>query len=72
MMGSLDPLGMPLATAVLSGARADDGFYIPRIKRIEAGMNQTGLLFVGDGKMSALSTRAYVVGRQPMYLSPLP
>ncbi len=25
MMGSLDPLGMPLATAVLSGERADDG-----------------------------------------------
>ncbi len=29
MMGSLDPLGMPLATDVLSGERADDGLYIP-------------------------------------------
>src|SRR6266436_4570178 len=27
MMGSLDPLGMPLATDVLSGERADDGLY---------------------------------------------
>ena len=72
MMGSLDPLGMPLATDVLSGERADDGLYIPLIKRIEAGMSQTGLLFVGDCKMSALGTRAYVVGRQHMYLSPLP
>ena len=26
MMGSLDPLGMPLSTDVLSGERADDGF----------------------------------------------
>ena len=26
MRGSLDPLGMPLATDVLSGERADDGF----------------------------------------------
>src|SRR5882724_3912510 len=43
MMGSLDPLGMPLATDVLSGERADDGLYIPLIKRLEAGMSQTGL-----------------------------
>jgi transposase len=28
MMGSLDPLGMPLATDVLSGERADDGLYL--------------------------------------------
>jgi transposase len=72
MMGSLDPLGMPLATDVLSGERADDGLYIPLIKRLEAGMSQPGLLFVGDCKMSAVDTRAYVVGRQHMYLSPLP
>src|SRR5215813_9252887 len=31
MMGSLDPLGMPLSTDVLSGERADDGLYIPII-----------------------------------------
>ena len=72
MMGSLDPLGMPLATDVLSGERADDGLYMPLIKRLEAGMRQSGLLFVGDCKMSALGTRAYVVGRQHLYLSPLP
>jgi transposase len=72
MMGSLDPLGMPLATDVLSGERADGGLYIPLIKRLEAGMSHTGLLFVGACQMSALGTRAYVVGRQHMYLSPLP
>ena len=72
MMGSLDPLGMPLATDVLSGERADDGLYIPLIERIAAGLNTPGLLFVGDCKMSALATRAYVAGRQHFYLSPLP
>jgi transposase len=72
MMGSLDPLGMPLATDVLSGERADDGLDMPLIKRLEAGMSHTGLLFVGDGKMSALGTRAYVGGRPHMSLSPLP
>jgi transposase len=71
MTGSLDPLGMPLAIDVLSGERADDGLYLPIIQRIEAGMSPTGLLFVGDCKMSALATRAYLAGRQHVYLSPL-
>ena len=72
MLGALDPLGMPLATAVLSGARADDGFYMPRIERIEARVPRTAWLFVGDWKMRALATRAYGAGRQHWYLSPLP
>src|SRR5882672_1707945 len=38
MMGSLDPLGMPLSTDVLSGERADDGLYIPIIERIRHGL----------------------------------
>src|SRR5713101_3319853 len=72
MMGSLDPLGMPLATDVLSGERADDGLYIPIIERIRTGLKTTGLLFVGDCKMSALATRAYLARHQDFYLAPLP
>src|SRR6266704_2539408 len=51
MMGSLDPLGMPLATDVLSGERADDGLYIPIIERIQNGLKTTGLVVVGECKM---------------------
>jgi transposase len=72
MMGSLDPLGMPLATDVLSGERADDGLYLPIIERIRTGLQITGLLFVGDCKMSALDTRAYLARHHDWYLSPLP
>ena len=72
MMGSLDPLGMPLSTDVLSGERAEDGLYIPIIERIRTGLNKTGLLFVGDCTMSALDTRAYLARHQDWYLSPLP
>ena len=72
MLGSLDPLGMPLATDVLSGERADDGLYIPMIERIRAGLQTPGLLFVGDCKMSALDIRAYLAQHQDWYLSPLP
>src|SRR3989475_9558918 len=72
MMGSLDPLGMPLSTDVLSGERADDGLYLPIIERMRSGVHKTGLLFVGDCKMSALETRAYLAQHQDMYLSPWP
>jgi transposase len=71
-MGSLDPLGMPLATDVLSGERADDGLYLPIMERIRPGLQTPGLLFVGDCKMSALATRAYLARHQDFYLSPLP
>jgi len=72
MMGSLDPLGMPLATDVLSGERADDGLYLALMERIRPSLQTTGLLFVGDWKMSALETRASIAGHHDVYLSPLP
>jgi transposase len=72
MMGSLDPLGMPLATDVLSGERADDGLYLPIIERIRHGFQRPGLLFVGDCTMSAFDTRASLAKHQDWYLSPVP
>ena len=72
MTGSLDPLGLPLATDVVSGEKADDGLYIPLIDRINAGLNKPGLLFVGDSKMSALATRVHIACGHHYYLSPLP
>jgi len=72
MMGSLDPLGMPLSTDVLSGERADEGFYIPMMERIRTGLNKTGLLFVGDWKRSALDTRASLARPQDWDVSPFP
>ena len=72
MTGAVDPLGMPLATAVVSGERADDGLYMPVIDRLAAGFKRTGLLFVGACKLSALETRAQLVEHQHYYQSPLP
>jgi len=72
MIGALDPVGMPLATDVLSGERADDGLYLPLIERIRTGLQTTELLWVGDCKMSALDTRAYLARHHDWYLSPLP
>ena len=72
MSAALDPLGMPLASDVVSGERADDGLYIPLIARIIESLKKTGLLFSGDCKMSALETRAYLVSSGNHYLCPLP
>jgi len=71
MMGTLDPLGMPVATGVVSGERADDGLYIPVVDRVVSTLQKEGLLFVGDAKMSALSTRAHIHASEQHYLTPL-
>lgn len=71
-VASLDPLGLPLATEVFSGETADDGLYHGLIERVEGSLGQSGLLFVGDGKMSALENRREIVRRGHRYLSPLP
>jgi transposase len=71
MVGTLDPLGLPLVTDVVSGERADDPLYIPAVQRIVELLAATGLLFVGDCKMSALQTRAHIQRLGQYYLSPL-
>ena len=71
MMATLDPLGLPLALEVVSGEQADDRLYIPMIDRVLRCLGRTGLLFVGDSKMSALATRAHLVAHEQYYLTPL-
>jgi transposase len=71
MQGALDPLGLPLATDVVSGEQADDGLYVPIIARMLTILTKSGLLFVGDCKLSALGSRAYLQERDQFYLSPL-
>src|SRR5437588_12028951 len=71
VLASLDPLGMPLATEVLSGEHADDPVYLPIIARVRDGLQQNGLLYVGDCKMAALQTRASIQAHGDYYLCPL-
>ncbi len=72
MTGALDPLGMPLATDVVSGEQADDGLYVPIINRIHAVLEKQGVLYVGDCKLSAFETRLHIKGLKSHYLCPLP
>lgn len=72
MLGALDPLGMPVATLVLAGNRDDDGLYVPAIKRARPVVGEGGRLYIGDSKMAALDTRAFLQHSGDYYLVPLP
>ena len=47
MQAVLDPLGMPLATDVVSGEHADDPLYVPCMQRVQESLGRHGLLYVG-------------------------
>ncbi|MCP4489404.1 MAG: hypothetical protein GY820_19145, partial [Gammaproteobacteria bacterium] len=72
MIGAPDPLGMPLATDVVSGEKADDVLYRPVIRRINEYLEDKDVLYVGDSKLSAFDTRLYIKGIGKHYLCPLP
>jgi transposase len=67
----LDPLGMPLCTAVVPGNSSDDPLYVPAIQAVQRSFGQGGRTYVGDCKMAALATRAFVAAGGDFYLCPL-
>jgi transposase len=67
----LDPLGLPLTTTIVSGESADDPLYLPEIRKVQAIYPERGLLYVGDCKMGAIETRAYLAHGGDYYLLPL-
>jgi transposase len=71
MLATLDPLGMVVASDVVSGEQADDPLYMPVIERVDAILGRKGLLFVGDAKLSALATRTQIQALEQYYLTPL-
>jgi transposase len=67
----LDPLGLPLATAVVPGNTTDDPLYVPAIQAVRQSLGGGGRTYVGDCKMAALATRAFVAEGGDYYLCPL-
>ena len=70
-LSALDPLGLPLTTTVVRGQSADDPLYVPEIQRVQRILGAGGKTYIGDCKMGALATRAYVAHSQDYYLCPL-
>jgi transposase len=73
MAGSVDigTNGHLVAIDVVSGQKADDPLYLPVLQRLRQTLQEPGLLYMGDSKMSALVTRADVVAHGDFYLVPL-
>jgi len=71
MLSALDPLGLPVATDVVPGQRADDPLDIPAITRVWESLGRRGLLYRGDCQMGALETRACIQAGGDDYLCPL-
>ena len=69
--GVLDPLGLPLATAVVPGNSTDDPLYVPVIQAVQQSLGRGGHTYVGDCKMAASATRAFVAAGADLYLCPL-
>src|SRR5262249_61409129 len=72
MQAVLDSFGMPLATDVVSGERADDPLSLPCIERVQTSVGRHGLLYVGDCKMASCARRARIAAAGDVYLCPLP
>lgn len=70
-LSTLDPLGLPLTTTVVGGNCADDPLYVPEIKRVQQTVGVGGKTYIGDCKMGALETRAWIAQSGDYYLCPL-
>jgi transposase len=66
------PARQMLAVDVVPGHRADDGLYLPLIRRVRTVLGTRGLLYVGDAKMAAKDTRAAIAAGDDFYLTVLP
>ena len=71
MLSALDSLGLPVATDAVPGQRANDPLYIPGIAQVRESVGQRGRLYVGNSKMGALETRAFIQAGGDAYRCPL-
>ena len=62
---------MPVTTLVVPGNCADDPLYVPQIQKVQQAFGRGGKTYVGDCKMAALGTRAYLASTRDYYLCPL-
>lgn len=71
VLSNLAESNFPLASLTVSGDKADDGLYIPMIELARKSIEKRGLLWVGDVKLGALATRAFIAKEKDDYLTPL-
>lgn len=71
MLGTLDPAGMPLVSATLTGNGADDPIYVPAWHAMVDIIGHTDFLFIADCKASSWANRALIDRDSGIYCFPL-
>jgi transposase len=71
MLATVDPVGMPLVSATLTGNGADDPIYFPTWQRLVEIIGHTSFLYIADCKASSWSNRAKIDRDGGIYCFPL-
>ena len=71
-LGTLDPAGVPLYTAMVAGNGADDPLYVPAWDKMSQTIGHRHFLFIADSKAAALASRCHIDAEGGSYLFPLP
>jgi Domain of unknown function (DUF4277) len=72
LLGTLDPLGIPLVSATLAGNGADDPVYWPTWKDMAKVIGHKNFVFLADCKAAAIATRGNIATAGGIYCLPLP
>lgn len=72
LLATLDPMGMPLASATLEGNGADDPLYFPTWEKIVKVIGHKNFVFIADCKAGSMATRANIAANRGFYCVPLP
>ncbi len=71
VLSTLDPVGIPLCSAMVAGHCADDPLYLPIWRRMVEVIGRADFLVVGDCKLASLANRAQIQAGGGYYLAPL-
>ena len=72
LLGTIDPVGVPLVSETLAGNGADDPIYLPTWNRLVKVIGHKEFLYIADCKASAHQTRAELALAEGRYCFPLP
>ncbi len=72
LLATLDPMGMPLASATLEGNGADDPLYFPTWQKMAQVIGHKNFVFVADCKAGSIATRAQIAANGGIYCVPVP
>ena len=71
MLATLDPMGMPLLGATLSGNGTDESYYLPTWQKLVEIIGHKDFLFLADSKGSTWNNRAKINQEGGIYCFPL-